>query len=151
MPQVPQRDDALAAARFSITVDGVEIAQFSELVELTSGLDPSTLTLERNDKRKLFLKKLPGKRTPPTVTLKRGMTRDLSLFAWHSDAVQSGVGARRDAALVMFDAHGSPVARYHLENAWPAKVEISGLKAGASEVLYEKVTLVCEDIQRVAL
>ena len=32
-----QAAEALAASSFSITIDGVEIAQFSELVELTQG------------------------------------------------------------------------------------------------------------------
>jgi hypothetical protein len=45
--------------------------------------------------------------------------------------------ARKSASLVMYDTSGSPVARYHLENAWPAKVEIGGLRADASEVLME--------------
>jgi hypothetical protein len=40
--------EALAAARFSISIDGVEIAQFSELVELKSGLDPSALCRRRD-------------------------------------------------------------------------------------------------------
>ena len=50
----------------------------------------------------------------------------------------------------MYNFDGAPVARYHLENAWPSKLEIGSLKAGASEVLMETVTLVCEQIQRVA-
>ena len=33
--------------------------------------------------------KLPGKRTPPTVTLKRGLTRSLELSAWN-ELVVSG-------------------------------------------------------------
>ena len=58
--------------------------------------------------------------------------------------------ARRSCSLVMYAADGKPVARYHMEHAWPAKIEIGALKAGASEVLMETVTLVCEHIQRVA-
>jgi hypothetical protein len=46
---------------------------------------------------------------------------------------------------------GSPVARYHLENAWPSKLELSGLKAGASEVLLERATVVCEHLQRASV
>jgi phage tail-like protein len=141
--------EALAAARFSISVDGVEIAQFSELVELSSGIDPSELALRPAQKRGAGARKLPDKRPPPTVTLKRGQTSDLGLFEWHHDSLGRR-GARRDAVLVMFDAQGRAVARYHLEGAWPAKLEISGVKAGASEVLHETVTLTCEDIQRVA-
>jgi hypothetical protein len=37
-----------------------------------------------------------------------------------------------------------------MEHAWPAKIEIGALKAGASEVLMETVTIVCESLQRVA-
>ena len=78
-------NDALAAL-FSITVDGVEIALFSELVELSSGVDPSQLTLVSSPKRGAGARKLPGKRTPPTVTLKRGHSNDLGVFAWHRRA-----------------------------------------------------------------
>jgi phage tail-like protein len=50
----------------------------------------------------------------------------------------------------MFNSEGKPVAKYWLEKAWPSKMELAGLKAGASEVLMETVTLTCEYIQRVA-
>ena len=132
----------------SITIDGVEIAQFSELVELTSGLDPSTLTLTLDQKKgQAGLKKLPGKRTPPTVTLKRAMSR-----TWYLRMAQRRVerrGGRRSAVLATRDSQGRTISSYNLENVWPAKIEVTGLKAGASEVLYESVTFVCENIQRV--
>jgi phage tail-like protein len=147
--RVAEAAEALTVARFSLTIDGVEIAQFSELIELTSGLDPSTLTLAQDKEGTLGLKKLPGKRKPPTVTLKRAKTKDLAVFEWHHDAFFRGAQARRSCTLTMYATDGQPTAKYYLENAWPAKIEISGLKAGASEVLYETVTLVCENIERV--
>ena len=146
---VAEAAEALTASSFSLTIDGVEIGQFSELIELTSGLDPSALAMEPDREGTLGLKKLPGKRKPPTVTLKRGKNTDLAVFAWHSEAVNAGLKARRDAVLVIRDAEGTSISRYYLENAWPSKIEISGLKAGASEVLYETVTLVCEKLERV--
>jgi phage tail-like protein len=97
------------------------------------------------------LKKLPGKRTPPTVTLKRGMNTSLEVQAWHDAAVTGAPTARKNASLVMYAVDGRPVARYHLESAWPSKLEIGALKAGASEVLMETVTIVCENLQRVAV
>ncbi len=36
--------------------------------------------------------------------------------------------ARESCSLVMYNVDGKPVARYHLEDAWPSKIEI-----GASE------------------
>jgi phage tail-like protein len=145
-----QAADAIVAARFSLTIDGVEIAQFSELVELKSGLDPSALSLGLDPKRKLVLKKLPGKRTPPTVTLKRGMTGDLGIAAWHSDAAGGRAEARRNTELAFYSAQGETVARYYLESAWPSLVEISGVKSGGAQILLETVTLVCENVERVA-
>ncbi len=147
--RVPEAAETLTAASFSLTIDGVEIGQFSELIELTSGLDPSTLTLAPDKEGTFGLKKLPGKRIPPTVTLRRAMNKDLAVSIWHSDAVGSGAAARRNAVLVMRDAEGRPIARYALKSAWPSRVEISGLKAGSSEVLIESVTLVCENVERV--
>ena len=97
------------------------------------------------------MRKLPGKRNPPTVILKRGKNNSMELWAWHEAVLQGNMAAaRRSCSLVMYNVDGKPVARYHLEDAWPAKIEIGGLKAGASEVLMETVTLTCTHIQRVS-
>jgi hypothetical protein len=121
--------DARAATSFSLTIDGVEIASFSELTGISQG-DPSA-------------------RMPPTVALKRGKNNSMEIFAWHQSVLEGQpAAARKSCTLVMYAADGTPVARYHLESAWPAKIEIAGLKAGASEVLYETVTVAFDDIQR---
>lgn len=134
----------IVPTRFSLTIDGVEIAQFAQLATIRSEAAPDDLA-------GMLLKKLPGKRTPPTVTLRRGMTTDLQLWVWHEAARGAHGEGRKNASLTMFDATGEPVARYHLENAWPSKIEIGALTAGAGEPLFETVTLTCEDIQRVAV
>jgi phage tail-like protein len=141
--------EAITASRFSITIDGYEIAAFSELQGITTQVDVVDF-LQSSDKE-VMLTKLPGKRTPPTVTLKRGKNNSMELWSWH-EAVLAGdmAAARKSCSLVMYNTDGKPVARYHMENAWPAKIEVGGLKAGASEVLMESVTVVCEHIQRVA-
>jgi phage tail-like protein len=140
--------DDLTAARFSITVDGTEIASFSELAGITSGIDPSGIEFVTDGKKTRL--ELPARRTPPTVTLRRGLTSSLELSQWH-EAALGDLTTRKDADLVMYSTDGRPIARYHLENAWPSKLEIGGLKAGASEVLMETVTIVCERIQRNAV
>jgi phage tail-like protein len=134
----------IAPTRFSLTIDGVEIAQFSELSSIKSEIAPDDLA-------GILLKKLPGKRTPPTITLRRGLTADVQMWAWHESARQAHGEARKLASLTMYDATGTPVSRYHLENARPSKVEVGALTGGPGEVLYETVTLTCEDIQRVAV
>ncbi|HEY3263340.1 MAG TPA: phage tail protein [Pseudonocardiaceae bacterium] len=144
-----QPNDALTAARFSVTIDGYEIAAFSELAGITTEVQPVDF-LESTDKEVIF-KKLPGTKKPPTVVLKRGKNAGLELWAWHQAVLDGDIAAaRKSASLVMYNTDGKPVARYHMEHAWPAKIEIGALKAGASEVLMETVTIVCENLQRVA-
>ena len=141
--------DAITASRFSIVIDGYQIASFAELIGITTEVEPVEL-LESTDKE-VTLKKLPGKKKPPTLTLKRGKNQSMELWIWHEAVLQGDImAARKSCSLVMYSTDGKAVARYHLEMAWPSKLEIGGLKAGASEVLMETVTLVCEHIQRVA-
>lgn len=142
--------DPITAARFSITIDGYEIAAFSELQGITTEVKPVE-HLESTDKE-VILKKLPGKAEAATVTLKRGKTADMALWAWH-EAVLNGdiLAARKSCSLVMYGADGKPVARYHLSDAWPSKLDIGALKAGSNEVLMETVTIVAERLQRVAV
>lgn len=140
--------DTITANRFAIVIDGYEIASFAELSGIVAEVEPSgyweTIDSETT------VAKLPGKQKPPAVTLKRGMNGSLELWAWH-EAVRKGTmaAARRSCSLIMYNTEGKPVAKYWLEKAWPSKIELAGLKAGASEVLMETVTLVCEYLQRV--
>ena len=140
-------EPSAGVARYSLTVDGFEIASFSQLGGISSGYEPAELEVKSGRTPTLTV---PGTRKPPKIVLTRGKTNDITLWAWHEQALLSGADAWKDAQLVMYDIEGKPVARYHLEQAWPAKVEIGALKAGASEVLMETVTIVCEHIQRVA-
>ena len=141
--------DALTAARFELSIDGASIGAFSELAGLSSGIDAEDVDYVNRDGNVTV--KLPAKRNPPTVTLSRGMTRSIEMSAWHELVILGDVAAaRKNVTLTMYSAEGEPVARYYLENAWPAKLEIGGLKAGASSVLIETVTLVCDHLQRVS-
>jgi phage tail-like protein len=75
----------------------------------------------------------------------------MELWAWHESARKGLMdAARRSCSLIMYNGEGKPVAKYFLEKAWPSKLDISAMKAGASTVMYETVTLTCEHLQRVA-
>jgi phage tail-like protein len=141
--------EAITASRFSITIDGYEIAAFSELQGITTQVD--VVDFRQSTDKEVVISKTVGNKQPPTIVLKRGKNDSMELWSWH-EAVLSGdmAAARKSCSLVMYNTDGKPVARYHLENAWPSKIEVGGLKAGASEVLTESATIVCEHIQRVA-
>ena len=147
--QATKPKDVITANRFTITIDGYEIASFQELSGIVAEVEPNEYW--EVGENGIQLNKLPGKLKPPTVTLKRGMTGSLEIWAWH-EAIRTGAmaAARRSCSLTMFNSEGKPVAKYWLEKAWPSKVELSGLTVGASEALMESVTLTMEYIQRVA-
>ena len=144
-------DGPFTASRFELSLDGMPLAIFSELAGISSGIDAEDVEWISSRDGTVTLK-LPGKRTPPTVTLVRGLTRSLELNAWHELVMLGDIpAARKNVTLTMFDAAGEPVARYHLENAWPAKLETDGLKAeDGTSALIETVTLVSDHIRRVS-
>jgi phage tail-like protein len=136
--------DPITATRYSITLDGNEIASFGELSGINQEVDAVSYWETPVSER-------PAKRKPPSVTLKRGLTGSMELWSWH-EAVRMGTQAqaRKSVSLVMYDPEGRPAARYWLQRAWPSKLDLAGLKAGSGEALMETVTLTAERIQRVA-
>lgn len=129
----------ITASRFGISVDGYEIASFSKLELIAS--ETKGLAEFSNDTTGRGL-----------VTLTRPLTTRQEMWAWHEAVILGDVAAaRRSVSVMAYSRDGKLVARYNLTNAWPAKIEVGSLKAGASEVLMESVTLVCEHIQRVSM
>ena len=143
MPAGSSAGDAITVDRYSLSADGVEIAQFSELVGMTSESEPTDIAGS-------ILKKLPGKQTS-AVVLRRALTADLHMSAWHEAALEGPtLVSRKSATVVMFDTAGRPVARFELEYAWPSKIEFGSLKSGTNDVLSETVTFAFKKLRRVA-
>ena len=150
-PSAVPSSGPLTATRYSLTQDGNELGPFSQLTGLESGAEAAEYTTTGAGSGGQILKTLlPGNRKPPSVVLARPMTSNLGLATWHQAVLAGNASARRTVALTAYSADGKPVARYHLTNAWPAKLQITGVRTGSSEALIETVTLVAEQIQRVS-
>ncbi len=147
LPSLP--NDALASYHFSVEIDHTEIAQFSELSGITSEIDVIDLK-ENTALGKPLVKKLPGARKPPTITLKRAKNASMDVWNWHYAMWQGNVAeARRNGSVVLYDYTFGEVARYNFMNGWVSKVTMSSAKAGSNEVLMEECTIVCEELIRV--
>lgn len=129
-PVAAQAQEVLEAESredIALEIDGVTIASFQEV----SGVETAGGTKWAN------------------ITLKRGTTDSRALMRWHEAGRTRGAAyARKNGSIVQYDTHGRAVHRWNFTNAWPSKIEVGALKAGASEAL-ETVTIVCERIQRV--
>src|SRR5512146_2087643 len=77
----------------------------------------------------------PGQRQLPTITLKRGMTSDLSAWNWHQEVVNGKVNsARVNGTISILDAEGKPAATFNVINAWPTKVDMPQLMSNQNSI-----------------
>ena len=107
-PVQAQRDTPVAASRFGISVDGVQIGVFSQLTsEAGTGSGGQF------------------------ITLAGGRTQGNEMAAWHELVILGDVAAsRKNATIVMYNGSGRPVKTYHLVNAWPSKISLDGSRGG---------------------
>src|SRR3712207_6594847 len=129
------RDETLSSAVFKIDVNG-SVAMFSELGGISSEVEHAEY-MEAGVKGPTFGRFI-GRAKPPTVTLKRSMTtgKDTTwVWEWHAMARTGSSQAYRPCTLSLYaagqDPGGSPQKAYMLSNAFPTKVEIAGMRAGA--------------------
>lgn len=110
----------VSAARFGLTIDGVQIASFSRFDSLvdaaaTGGTQAMSLT--------------------------GGHGYFPQMAAWHELVILGDVAAaRKSCVVVVYNQAGAPIARYHLENAWPAKytgASTNGLRTEGVVLVYE--------------
>ena len=142
-------DQPIAASRFGLSVDGVNIATFSELQGITTKVD--VIEFRESTAEGVRIVKIPGATAPEgEVKFKMAMGSNLQMNSW-LEAAQAGkmAEARKSCSLVMYDAENKPVARFYLENAWPAKCVLSPMRAGGNDVLQQEWSIVYETIQRV--
>lgn len=151
--------DVLTAARFQLTVTGLpggDKLEFSELAGISMEID--IVEFQDNMAGQVRLHKLPGKCKPATITLKRPMNSTKALWDWHealNNPEHRVVGTtidelQRHGILNMFSMDGGePLCVYEFDKGWPSKMSISGMKAGASEVMIEEVVITCGMLTRI--
>lgn len=90
----------------------------------------------------------PGPVTFATVVLKRGISNDIDLFKWFSEATnQARFTNRRDVTITLRNAARQPVMRWQLKNALPVKFKAADLNARGMEVGIEELHLAHEGLR----
>lgn len=142
MPSV--RQDPYLDCNFSVEIDGVTVAGFSE-ADLPEGRIEAIAYREGTDGTSAA-RLLPGRVDYGPLVLRRGFDGDRQLFQWWH-AVAQGTLDRRNVSVVLLDEQRQEVARWNLRRAWPSKWEGPALRALGNEVAIETLELVHEGIE----
>ncbi len=98
-----------------------------------------------------IIRKIPGRLKWGDVTLKRGITSDMQIWAWRDAVVQGSMtDSRKNCTITMMDRNYQAVAVWHFANAWPSKVTGPNFKSDSNEFGVEEVTIVHEGTYREA-
>lgn len=133
--------DPLASYSFFVDITGVTVAQFKEVTGL--GISVGIVENRSNQlKGQPILQKMPGSVKYDDIHLSRGKVADPAFWTWMKTVQEGKISdARKDGSIILYDyAHGE-VTRYNFFDAWPSRVEIGKLTAGADTVLLETVVL----------
>lgn len=137
------REDPYSAFNFTVEIDGVTVAGFSEC----TGLNTETDAIEyRTGNLDITVKKLPGLKKFGNITLKRGFTDNHDLWKWRK-TVLDGKTERHSGAIVLRNEGREAALRWTFREAWPRKWEGPAFNAKTNEVAIETMELVHEGLE----
>jgi phage tail-like protein len=137
------RNDPYRQFNFVLDIEGIDPAAFSEV----SGLDTETDPIEyRDGNEDITVRKLPGLRKYPNITLKRGFTKDRSLWDWRK-TVMDGQTVRRSGSIVLLDEARQEALRWNFREGWPCKLQGPPLNAKTNEVAIETLEICHEGLE----
>jgi phage tail-like protein len=146
---MPKRRSPLVGYHFVLEVEGQVIGSFTEcsglgseheVTEARDGSDPDQSVI-----------KLPGRPKWENITLKRGFSKDKSLWDWRKKVIDPDPGGfRQNGSIVLYDRKNKEVARWNFQRAWPVKIAYVPPSADSNEIGVEELTIVHEYIERVS-
>lgn len=152
MPQTGATPVILSAPRFYFqpTGGGKPAWNFSEMNSISTAVDVHEFIYCDPDGAIRHTKQY-GKTVPPSVTLVKPMDDDRLLWAWHMSVQCGNQNARITSTLSVYlpgspdlPPQGQPMFQWDLEKAWPARLEVSNMRAGDTQAGTLTVTFACE-------
>jgi len=137
------RNDPYRQFNYLVHLDGEDVAGFSEV----SGLDTETDIVEyRDGNEDITVRKLPGLRKYPQITLKRGFTQDRALWNWRK-TVMDGRTERKSGSIVLLNEAREEALRWNFREGWPSKLQGPPLNAKTNEVAIETLEIAHEGLE----
>jgi phage tail-like protein len=137
------RKDPYRGFNFKLEIDGVVRAAFQQ----ASGLDADAGEAQEEEDATAAARKLPGLNKYSNITLKRGMTGDHSLSAWHKQSI-SGTVERKNGSIVLLDEAGEEKLRWNFVGGWPKKWDGPSLNANTKDVAIETLEIAHEGLTK---
>ncbi len=134
------------AYNFRVTIGTDTTAAFQEI----TGLDAENQVIEyREGSDKLnTVRKYPGLERYPNLVCKRGITGNMTLWAWRKEVrdATSTVPPYRDVSIELLDEKHEPVLKWKLTNAWCAKLTGPSLNAKGNEIAIESMEIAYDQL-----
>lgn len=144
---LPGPMDGAVGHSFGVEYDGVMIKKITEISGLKMEQDKIELKQNTND-GKFSITNLPGRPKAGQITVSRALTDDKSFETWINDSRFGKMSSvRKTGAVIVYDYEGAELKRYNMVNAWPVSLELGSMKAGATDVLTEKLTIAFEELK----
>ena len=138
----PTRQDPFSGYNFRVEIDGIQVARFTEC----TGLSSETEVIRYREGGDFQVRLIPGLTKYSTITLKRGITVDRSLWEWRKRVVEGRLD-RRNGSIILMSADGTDVARWTFHEGWPSKWQGPDLNGQSSEVAIETLEIVHERLE----
>ena len=141
---MPTRVDPFKGFNFIVSIDGMSgSAAFSEVSGL--GTDGDVVEYREGTDKSLWTRKLTGLRKHAHITLKRGQTSNLDLWAWRKN-ILDGTPDRRSGTITLLDEQQKSVLFWKFSNGWPVKYDGPSLSAKGNDVAIETLEIVHEGL-----
>ena len=135
---VAGRHDPYRGFNFVVEVEGIVVGGFSDASGLQVEIEVYSF---REGGLNEYMHQLPGPAKYPTnIVLKRGLTKDASLYGWHREFVNGKV-CRKNGSIILRDEKGKEVWRWNFLDAFPVKWSGPEMKAMSGEVAVESLEL----------
>lgn len=139
MAKTAKRIEAHTGFRFTVQIEGIDEAVFSECTLPDLEVD----VMERQEGGyNSGVHLLPGRVKSGRITLKRGLAQSSALLRWYRDVLNGDVQkAMRPISIVMYDSTLTEMMRFNFERAYPVKWSGPSFKTADNAVAVETLEL----------
>ena len=130
--------------RFYVEMESELKASFSECSGLDVQVDKDVYFEGGvNEQQRIFLKQTKFN----DITLKRGLSEDLTFWTWIKKLLEEGKAERRDINILLFNQAGETIQAWTLRGAVPVGWRTPNLQADSSAVAIEELILAYEGLK----